>query len=267
MVALLLISNCAPSQAAAFLQSIPSKATTTRRSSSVAAFTVGEAIDNFYQTQPYVSAFLTCSFKASAADFFAQKKTQDDSSSDESMTSWRTTQQENKDDSQEVDVSRNLVFLFYGGVYQGLCQQFMYVTLFPAWFGHLPMLQSVALQVATDMAVIGPFLYLPTFYAVKSIFTYDNSNDDGTGLFPSLDTLRPAIREGLEKYREDVFERNLLLKFWALWIPVSCLTFGVVPHHLRVVFVAAVSFFWVFILSSVSAQQQDTSTATDARRP
>lgn len=37
---------------------------------------VGDALEGFYQSQPYLSAFITCSVKASAADFFSQKQQQ-----------------------------------------------------------------------------------------------------------------------------------------------------------------------------------------------
>ena len=258
----------APNAAKAF--QVSAMSSTTHRSSSpssLAAFTVGEAIDSFYQTQPYVSAFLTCSVKASAADFFAQTKqvsggggTATTTSASESTTT--VLQKQNEEASPEVDVSRNLAFLVYGGIYQGLCQQFMYSTLFPAWFGDMPMLESVALQVFTDMALIGPFLCLPTAYAVKSLFTCNRES----GL-PALSTLLHAVQEGLDKYWEDVMHRQLLLKYWALWIPVQSLTFGVIPQHYRVAFVAAVSFFWVFILSSVAAQETKSAPTATTQGP
>jgi hypothetical protein len=47
---------------------------------------------------------------------------------------------------------------------------------------------------------------------------------------------------------------NLLLKYWMIWGPAQTFNFMVVPQHLRVVFVALVSFFWVYLLSMISSQ-------------
>ena len=55
-------------------------------------------------------------------------------------------------------------------------------------------------------------------------------------------------------YVDDVKNRGLLFKFWGLWTPVQCMTFSIIPEHFQVSFIAAVSFFWVIILSSLSAQ-------------
>jgi hypothetical protein len=37
---------------------------------------------------------------------------------------------------------------------------------------------------------------------------------------------------------------------------LQCLTFGVVPQHLRIAFIAVVSFFWLIIFSSLTAKSQ-----------
>ena len=58
-------------------------------------------------------------------------------------------------------------------------------------------------------------------------------------------------------YVDDVTNRGLLFKFWALWTPVQCMTFSIIPEHFRVSFIAAVSFFWVIILSSFSARSNE----------
>jgi protein Mpv17 len=54
-----------------------------------------------------------------------------------------------------------------------------------------------------------------------------------------------------------VQQEGLLQKYWMLWVPVQTLTFGVVPQHLRIVFIAAVSFVWLMILSSISSTQKE----------
>jgi hypothetical protein len=225
----------------------------TRRSAELdEAITSGaSAIDTFYQTQPYVSAFLTCSVKASAADYFAQSAALegDEVSEEDALANSSSSPADVMSDaastSQGVDLSRNMAFIFYGGLYSGLAQQFFYTAMFPAWFGHAHTWQTVAMEVGMDMAVIGPFLCLPIAYMVKTAFTDELTVEN--------------VKLGLEKYVEDVKFRGLLFKYWAVWIPAQSLTFSVIPEHFRILFVAAISFFWMFILSSTSAATNDPS--------
>jgi hypothetical protein len=221
------------------------------------------AIDTFYQTQPYLSAFITCSVKAGTADVIAQTQlNQPDEESEDGANANGTVLNSSSsksisstsDDSSSgtgIDVSRNLAFIFYGGLYSGLAQQFFYTVAFPGWFGHVQDWQTVAKEVGMDMLVIGPFLCLPIAYMVKTAFTADEFNLEN-------------IKIGLEKYVEDVKIRGLLLKYWAVWIPGQTVTFTIIPEHLRIPFVAAVSFFWMFILSSTSASTADPSASTEA---
>jgi protein Mpv17 len=207
------------------------------------------AIDTFFQTQPYVSAFVTCSVKASAADYIAQSQAleSDEVSEEDALTTASSSSQGDSvaNAPAGVDISRNMAFIFYGGLYSGLAQQFFYTVMFPAWFGHAHTWQTVALEVGTDMAVIGPFLCLPIAYVVKTAFTDELTVKN--------------VKLGLEKYVEDVKLRGLLFKYWAVWIPAQSLTFSVIPEHFRILFVAAISFFWMFILSSTSAATDDPS--------
>ena len=250
-VALMLLTS--PDSAFSFHQTpvfTPRKSPSRHTKTNLHAFALegaASAVESFFVSQPYVSAFLTCSFKASAADFVAQTQQPEP----------QFTSGQQGDHAIPVDVSRNIAFLLYGGLYQGMAQQFMYSTLYPDMFGHELHMQSLAMQVAFDMTVVGPLLCLPIAYAVKSLFTADN---EGSNDITKLD----AVKSGLDKYVEDVMTRGLLLKYWALWTPVNFLTFSVVPQHFRVAFVAAVSFFWVFILSSVasSSEADDDSSHT-----
>mmetsp|Transcript_20558 Transcript_20558/g.58443 ORF Transcript_20558/g.58443 Transcript_20558/m.58443 type:complete len:320 (-) Transcript_20558:87-1046(-) len=219
------------------------------------------AVDSFFQTQPYVAAFLTCSFKASAADMLAQT-TEDKDAADgadadgRSMPSSATPssfikaariqhqQQKQADDASSLDLSRNVGFLLYGGLYTGLAQNYLYTVLYPSWFGLDDGWTLVAKEVMLDNAVFAPLVCLPIAYAFKTAFT--------TGDF----TLN-ALTSGLDKYIDDIMNRGLLFKYWSIWIPVQFLTFGVIPHHFQVAFVAFVSFFWICLLSSVSNAGSD----------
>ena len=177
-------------------------------------------IDTFYQTSPYAAGALTCGVKASAADFVAQRR-----------------QMRNKEAGQsKFQMARNFAFLVYGAIYQGLAQEFIYNHCYATWFGYSSHPLVVLQKVCFDLFVQTTLLTLPMAYLTKAaIFRY-------------------PFREGLRRYKDDVLNNGLLTKYFSLWGPVQCLTFGVVPEHLRISFIAAVSFFWLIILSTISGR-------------
>lgn len=72
---------------------------------------------------------------------------------------------------------------------------------------------------------------------------------------------------GVLERREDVFE-ELRAKYWktfianqAFWIPSQTVNFFFVPSHLRVVYVASVSFIWINVLCFIKRQKTDNDTA------
>ena len=180
------------------------------------------SVDSFYQTQPYLAAFLTCATKASAADWVAQ------------------SQQEDK------NVRRNLAFILYGGFYQGCVQTFIYTVVFPTLFPD-PSAQTILSQVAIDLLFLGPLICMPTVYTMKALL----AGEEG-------------MTAGIEKYVDHVQNKGILTKYWSIWGPVQTLNFGLVPQHLQVVFVACVSFFWICLLSTVSAEESNEEQAIEA---
>lgn len=66
-------------------------------------------VNNFYQTSPYLAAALTCGGKASAADYVAQRR-QSKSNSGNTKAA-------------RLDTARNIAFLVYGAIYQGMAQE------------------------------------------------------------------------------------------------------------------------------------------------
>lgn len=202
---------------------------------------ISSALKSFFQTQPYLASFLACSFKASAADVIAQsqEETEDDTSSN--VSEFESTAMS------EVDVSRNMGFLLYGGLYTGIFQNFLYTVLFPAWFGTEETWSTILRQVMADNFIFGPLLCLPLGYCFKTAFTAED------GL--SLD----SFRRGIEKYTDHVLERGLLTTYWSIWMPAQLMNFSVIPLHFRVLFVAAVSFFWFFVLSTISSTEEEST--------
>jgi len=72
--------------------------------------------------------------------------------------------------------------------------------------------------------------------------------------------VRYSAKEAFRRYVDDIRNHGLLTKYWLLWGPVQCLTFSIVPEHFRVTFIAAVSFFWLIILSSIASKKRPVVT-------
>jgi protein Mpv17 len=68
--------------------------------------------------------------------------------------------------------------------------------------------------------------------------------------------LGETFRHAMRRYVNDVKNHGLLKKYWGLWGPIQCATFGVVPEHWRIPFIASISFFWVIILSCLSSRSK-----------
>lgn len=176
------------------------------------------AIEGFYHAAPYAAGGLVCGIKASAADFVAQKRQLD-----------------------KFQLARNVAFLLYGALYQGVAQEYVYNHCYDVWFGVANSPTVVLKKVLFDLLVQTTVVTLPMAYLTKAaIFRY-------------------SFVEGLRRYKNDVLNHGLLTKYFKLWGPVQCLTFGVVPQHLRISFIAAVSFFWLIILSTVSGRSHAPS--------
>ena len=173
-------------------------------------------INAFFKNYPYLSSFVSTGLKASLADFAAQ-----------------TTEAERN---KGFDFLRNLTFLLYGGLYQGCAQYYFYNIVFPKLFGVGTDPVSVARKVFADLLILTPFVCLPSVYFLKAI------------------VFRYSFKEAAKRYWLDVKEQKVVIKYWMLWGPVQTLTFGFIPPHLRIIFIAGVSFFWLIILSRLSSK-------------
>lgn len=98
-------------------------------------------------------------------------------------------------------------------------------------------------EVCFDNFITAPLCWLPPAYLVKAA-VYD---------YP--------LKKGLQKYVHDIQYNGLLSKYLSIWIPAQSVSFSVIPEHLRVVFMASVSFFWFILFSTVaSASDADESS-------
>jgi protein Mpv17 len=206
------------------------------------------AIGALYKTRPFLAGFITCAIKAAAADMVAQKSDTGPAAVPEpAMSPIRSNGRfyvkqggaialgDNRPLGQRFNYLRNLSFLLYGGIYCGMAQEFIYNHIFPALFGNGKTMGRIFIKVMADLLFVGPLLTLPICYLVKTI------------------VFRKTLADGMGNYLSDIKENGLLKKFWSVWFPVQCLTFSVIPDHLKIAFMAGVSFFWMIIFSANSS--------------
>jgi Mpv17 / PMP22 family len=182
-------------------------------------------LDTFWQTCPYQAAALVCGFKGSLADVIAQ-----------------STADVDVDVDHTPDLKRNAVFLLYGALYQGLVHEYVFNTLYPAWFGTGTELSVVLVKVLFNLLIQTTLVTLPVAYLLKAVILDMHSSSSSNN----------PLQAALDKYWQDIQHQHLLTKCFALWGPVQCITFSIVPEHYRVTFIALVSFFWLILLSHIS---------------
>jgi protein Mpv17 len=210
-------------------------------------------IDQVFQSSPYATAAITCGIKASSADWIAQKRqyrlrrpkgsgtTRNTTSivgSAEPMSTVPSTPPTAVINRKagKTDMQRNIAFLLYGALYQGIAQEFIYNHLYPLYFGTGADVRVVLVKVAFDLLVQTTIVTLPIAYLTKAII------------------YKYSFREAMQRYIDDVRNHGLLIKYFSLWGPVQCITFSIIPEHYRIAFIAFVSFFWLIILSTISSR-------------
>lgn len=143
------------------------------------------------------------------------------------------------------EARRNLAYVLYGGIFIGLMSHLEYSYVFPFMFGYEHTLQILVEKVFFDNLVAAPLFWLPPAYFIKAwVYRADGNGDNDTGI----------LKEGFDKYVTDVRDNQLLTKYWTIWFPAQTISFSVVPDHLRVAFMASISFFWFILFSSVASK-------------
>jgi protein Mpv17 len=193
-------------------------------------------VDTLWKMNPYAAGAFVCGIKACSADFFAQQRQiRMRHFHDKSDVFDQQQRQQPPKFVQEIDMKRNLAFLLYGVIYQGLGQELIYNHLYPLMFGTGVDVRTVALKVMFDLFIQTTFLTLPIAYYAKSV------------------VFGRPVKYAIQQYVDDIKNKGLLTKYFLLWGPVQSLTFSIIPEHFRITFIACVSFFWVIILSSLSS--------------
>ena len=203
----------------------------------------------------YVSKKGAC--KASSADCFAQfmsfKKSSlasrennknETNDSDATATALNRTTSSSLSRSMSFSFKRNLALLCYGGFYQGCGQELIYNNLFSTLFGAGTQLRTVMMKVCFDMLMVQPLVSLPIAYLIKApIFGY-------------------SLADSMRRYANDVRQHNLLKTCWMVWMPTQIVSFTMIPTHLRISFMACVSFFWIIMFSSISSSTSSITTTS-----
>ena len=182
-----------------------------------------QTLSTVAQQHPYGTAFSVAALKGGLADAVAQRSEQ---------------AQVEKANQAVHDHRRTLVFVMYGGLYQGMTLELLYNRLFNVWFGD----NNALAKLAFNQLVLTPLVTLPMAYIAKAI------------VFGKFLRQPGAI---LKEYWYDVRYNGLLLTFWALWTPVDFLLFTIVPPAWRITFSACVSFIWTIILSRIASSTKE----------
>ena len=140
----------------------------------------------------------------------------------------------------DLEFRRNVAYIIYGGIFIGALCHYEYDVLFPILFGTEHTILTSIKEVLFDNFITAPIVWLPPAYFVKAImYNY-------------------PLTEGLNRYINDITKNGLLKKYWTIWLPAQSVSFTVVPDHLRVVFMASISFFWFILFSTVSSNNSSS---------
>ena len=169
------------------------------------------------RANPLKTSIGVTTVKAGMADVFVQKRIEN-----------RT----------QLDCTRTATFTIFGCVYQGCFQYFM----FNIWFERIWPGVSVGATVRKILAVnaVGdPVFFFPTFYTLKEAMA---SPVQEVTSCPAA-----VVTRALGRYRDNCFDdwRNS----WSVWLPGHAITYGVCPLHLRMPWVASLSFGYLCLLS------------------
>ena len=223
-----------PQQAISPISSDASRTSSKSSSSSLNLSAVTGGLDLFFQAHPFATAFLAGGTQASVADWVAQSRER------LSQNRPRSASSSNHKRQPWYCPRRNLSFLLYGGLYQGMANEFIFNRLLPS------LIQHKLLQALVAVFVFGSFLSLPIAYTIKAVVF--------------------GHHDGMARYWHDVTHQGLLRKFWSVWVPVNLLNFGWFPSHYRITVNSIVDFCWLMILSSISSRKTSSPAAEPINR-
>ena len=153
-----------------------------------------------------------------------------------------------------VDQGRSLLFATFGASYQGIFQYLMYNRGFEVWFPGRGV-RNVVTKIMLTNLISDPVFFFPSFYTMREAM----NGERGV-------SATEMVTRALEKYRNNCWTdwRNS----WVIWVPAHAVTYGFVPVHLRISWIATVSFAYVMLLSFTrgSIQEDDGSDKLQLQR-
>ena len=165
-------------------------------------------VNEFYRTNRYKGAFLTCALKGCSADLVAQtiaakreqreeeaRLLQEERTRLQRFSPIKRGRRVSVKKTFSLDVRRTLTFLVYGGFYQGCFLEFFYNDILPV-LGKGTDARTVAKKVAADMGFISPLITIPMAYLVKGLLLGNTPVDS------------------LKNYYSDVVSKGVVLKNW-----------------------------------------------------
>lgn len=102
-------------------------------------------------------------------------------------------------------------------------------------------------KIAATNLIADPVFFFPTFYTFKEAM-----EDRAVGLV--------QVKNALGKYSSNM--RDDILTSWAIWVPGHTITYGFMPIHLRMPWIAAVSFVYVSVLSFMRGELHEMDEST-----
>lgn len=296
----------APATASAFLEVAPrctsAIPSSTRSTGASTRYMSLDQVSDFYQNFPIQSAVITCGFKASVADTIAQVTPQIEENKNKDKEARASALEassvlpptasivsrlkhhklkqnqiesiNNNNNSIDWEARRNLAYVLYGGIFIGLMSHIEYSCVFPLVFGNEKTVAITIAKVFFDNLLVAPLVWLPPAYFIKA-WVYGapasaSPTSETDGVLSIQTSAKRIFQEGLDKYLVDIKDNDLLWKYWTIWFPAQSISFSVVPDHLRVAFMASISFFWFILFSSVSSKEDNktatTTTATATRK-
>ena len=174
--------------------------------------------------KPFLAALATSVFKCVSSDAFVQIFVEGNT---------------------HLDYQRVGCFFALGVAYVGAFQYSLYNHMLKPLYGvmkpKLGIPGATGAIVAADQLFVAPFVYFPTFLAIKM---WSENKTSAGEFYGTLKTL----------WNDTVFETMRAL--WIVWVPAQMFNFWVVPRHLTIPFMNVVGFGWNGILSFVHGQRK-----------
>ena len=158
----------------------------------------------------------------------------------------------------DYDAKRTVSFGLWNALYCGGVCYYLYSKLFPQLVplvlaAGAPKAVTTLGMVLFDNFLATPFVCLPTMYLCMALVESTAAAEPSSSLASTkvLNSRRRrcsvVLSTAAANFRGEW--RSTLLLSWALWIPIHCVTFSVVPAPLRVHFTAACSFLTLMAMS------------------